>query len=83
MTLTPKNYSPEGLRAHAEGLRDALQLTTEQGTVLAAEIRNTLCPLVLGLADKEIDEEARGDMRASVDRILALMNALNPPPAGL
>lgn len=80
-TLSPRDLSPEALREHAEHVAEALKLNEGQTRVLASEIRNALTSAsftaqMMSEGDTP-DEEEVSDLKASIGRVLALMNALD------
>lgn len=76
--LTPKNYTVEGLKAHAEELcaEMNLQLTAEQKRYLVSEIRNALAPAAIILdiaAGSPLSAEELRDLKNSIHRVLAVV----------
>ena len=83
MQLAPKSSSFDDLKEHGEGIARALGLSYEQAAILVAEVRNALSPAVIsaqGLAEAN-DPEDLADLRTSLARVLALMDAICPEPA--
>jgi len=65
----------------AEGIRNAAWLGRVQphrARAVAAELRNAITPASLALSSLCLDDEDSADIRASIDHILAIADALQP-----